>query len=77
MSKAAQGFLSRRTFKYAADGNPRRTPLIGKRAILGWKLYAILSISFNLSSSLFFETGTDVLSSWAKIETLYSSIIQK
>ena len=24
--------------KYAADGNLRRTPLIGKRAISGWKL---------------------------------------
>jgi hypothetical protein len=23
---------------YSADGNPRRTPLIGKRAIYGWKL---------------------------------------
>jgi hypothetical protein len=23
---------------YFADGNPRRTPLIGKRAIYGWKL---------------------------------------
>jgi hypothetical protein len=22
---------------YSADGNPRRTPLIGKRAIYGWK----------------------------------------
>jgi hypothetical protein len=26
------------TIKYAADGNPRRTPLIGKRAIYGWKI---------------------------------------
>ena len=24
--------------EYAADGNPRRTLLIGKRAIYGWKL---------------------------------------
>jgi hypothetical protein len=24
--------------EYAADGNPRRTPLIGKRTIYGWKL---------------------------------------
>jgi hypothetical protein len=23
---------------YSADGNPRRTPLIAKRAIYGWKL---------------------------------------
>jgi hypothetical protein len=23
---------------YSANGNPRRTPLIGKRAIYGWKL---------------------------------------
>jgi hypothetical protein len=23
---------------YSADGNSRRTPLIGKRAIYGWKL---------------------------------------
>jgi hypothetical protein len=23
---------------YSADGNPRRTPLSGKRAIYGWKL---------------------------------------
>ena len=39
MSKAAQGFALRRTFKYAADGNLRRTPLIEKRAIYGWKLF--------------------------------------
>ena len=38
MSKAAQGFALRRTAEYAADGNPRRTPLIGKKAISGWKL---------------------------------------
>ena len=52
MSKAAQGFLLRRTegtpqtaFSQAAGANPRRTPLIGrpallgnKRAIYGWKL---------------------------------------
>lgn len=24
--------------EYAANGNPRRTQLIGKRAIYGWKL---------------------------------------
>jgi hypothetical protein len=63
MSKVAQGFLLRRTCTYAADGNPRRTPLIGKRAIFEWKLYAILSISFNVSLSRFFDTGTDVFSS--------------
>jgi hypothetical protein len=51
MSKAAQGFSLRRTdgtpqtaFSQAACANPRRTPLIGreallgnKRAIYGWK----------------------------------------
>jgi hypothetical protein len=44
MSKAAQGFSLRRTdstpqtaFSQAAGANPRRTPLIGKRAIYGWK----------------------------------------
>jgi hypothetical protein len=52
MSKAAQGFSLRPTdgtpqtaFSQAAGANPRRTPLIGreallgnKRAIYGWKL---------------------------------------
>jgi hypothetical protein len=45
MSKAAQGFSLRRTystpqtaFSQAAGANPRRTPLIGKRAIYGWKV---------------------------------------
>ena len=38
MSKAAQGFSLRRTFKYVANGNQRRTPLIGKIAIYGRKL---------------------------------------
>ena len=38
MSKAAQGFALRCTAEYAADGNPRRTPLIGEKAISGWKL---------------------------------------
>jgi len=32
------GFSLRRTFEYAAGGNPGRTPLIGKMAIFGWKL---------------------------------------
>ena len=45
MSKAAQGFSLRRTggtpqtaSSQAAGANPRRTPLIGKRAIYGWKI---------------------------------------
>jgi len=38
MSKTAQGFSLRRTFEYAAGGNPWRTPLIGKIAISEWKL---------------------------------------
>jgi hypothetical protein len=38
MSKAAQGFLPEAYLKYVEGGNPRRTPLIGKRAIYGWKL---------------------------------------
>jgi hypothetical protein len=38
MSKAAHGFSLRRTFEYAAGGNPGRTPLIGKMAIFGWRL---------------------------------------
>jgi len=33
MSKAAQGFSLRRTLMYVADGNPRRTPLIGRKTI--------------------------------------------
>jgi hypothetical protein len=38
MSKAAQGFSPEAYFKYVEGGNPRRTPLIGKIAIYGWKL---------------------------------------
>jgi len=38
MSKAAQGFLPEAYLKYVEGGNPRRTPLIGKIAIYGWKL---------------------------------------
>ena len=38
MSKAAQGFSSEAYLKYVEGGNPRRTPLIGKIAIYGWKL---------------------------------------
>jgi hypothetical protein len=49
MSKAAQGFSLRHTDRtpqtassQAAGPNPRRTPLIGKRAIYGWKqVYSI------------------------------------
>ena len=38
MGNAAQGFLVRRTFRYAAAGNPRRTKSIGKKTIYGWTL---------------------------------------
>jgi len=38
MSKAAQGFLPEAYLKYVKGGNPRRTPLIGKRTIYEWKL---------------------------------------
>ncbi len=38
MSKAAQGFSPEAYFKYVEGGNPRRTPLIIKIAIYGWKL---------------------------------------
>jgi hypothetical protein len=38
MSKAAQGFSPEAYFSYVEGGNPRRTPLIGKIAIYGWKL---------------------------------------
>jgi hypothetical protein len=37
MSKVAQGFSPEAYLKYVEDGNPRRTPLIGKIAIYGWK----------------------------------------
>jgi hypothetical protein len=37
MSKAAQGFSTEAYFKYVEGGNPRRTPLIGKITIYGWK----------------------------------------
>ncbi|MES0363446.1 MAG: hypothetical protein ABUK14_05795, partial [Desulfobacteria bacterium] len=48
-----QGFSLRRTDRtpqtassQAAGANPRRTPLIGKRAIYGWKLvHTFLSVS--------------------------------
>jgi hypothetical protein len=38
MSKAAQGFSPQAFLKYVEGGNLRRTPLIGKIAIDGWKL---------------------------------------
>ena len=38
MSKAAQGFSPEAYFLYVEGGNQRRTPLIGKIAIYGWKL---------------------------------------
>ena len=38
MSKAAQGFSPEAYLKYFEGGNLRRTPLIGKIAIYGWKL---------------------------------------
>ncbi len=38
MSKAAQGFSPEAYLKHVEGGNPRRTPLIGKIAIYGWKL---------------------------------------
>ena len=38
MSKAAQGFSPEAYLKYVEGGNPRRTPLIDKIAIYGWKL---------------------------------------
>jgi hypothetical protein len=31
-------------FSQAAGANPRRTPLIGKRAIYGWKLINVATI---------------------------------
>jgi len=42
MSNATQGFLPETYLKYVEGGNPRRTPLIGKIAIYGWKLGNIL-----------------------------------
>jgi hypothetical protein len=38
LAGAAQGFSAEAYFKYVEGGNPRRTPLIGKIAIYGWKL---------------------------------------
>jgi hypothetical protein len=50
MSKAAQGFLPAcpaciwrgGVLQYVEGGNPRRTPLIGKITIYGWKLKQFL-----------------------------------
>ncbi len=39
MSKAAQGFSPEAYLLYVEGGNTRRTPLIGKIAIYGWKLF--------------------------------------
>ena len=44
MSKTAQGFLPEAYLKYVEGGNPRRTPLIGKIAIYGWKLTILPSL---------------------------------
>jgi hypothetical protein len=44
MSKAAQGFSPEAYLKYVEGGNPRRTPLIGKIAIYGWKLGNIICV---------------------------------
>ncbi len=41
MSKAAKGFSPEAYFLYVEGGNPRRTSLIGKIAIYGWKLTII------------------------------------
>jgi hypothetical protein len=41
MSKAAQGFSPEAYLKYVEVENPRRTPLIGKIAIYGWKLVRV------------------------------------
>jgi len=50
MSKAAQGFSPEAYLKYVEGGNPRRTPLIGKITIYGWKLTqgAFSAASINL-----------------------------
>ena len=44
MSKAAQGFSSEAYLLYVEDGNPRRTPLIGKRTIYELKTLHVSSI---------------------------------
>jgi len=45
MSKAVQGFSPEAYFLYVEGGNPRRTPLIGKIAIYGWKLIKEITMS--------------------------------
>jgi hypothetical protein len=57
MSKAAHGFSPARpaciwrggVLLYVVGGNPRRTPLIGKIAIYGWKLAKIHFFECRLS----------------------------
>ena len=51
MSKAAQGFSPEAYLKYVEGGNPRRTPLIGKTAIYGWKLGNIICVCLRKSAS--------------------------
>ena len=48
MSKAAQGFLSEAYLKYVEGGNPRRTPLIGKRTVYEGKLGSVVGINLNI-----------------------------
>jgi len=52
MSKAAQGFLLEAYLKYVEGENPRRTTLIGKIAIYGWKLIKSIPASVNISSDM-------------------------
>jgi len=54
MSKAAQGFSLETSLKYVEGGNPRRTPLIGKIAIYGWKLIKYPEHTFNKKVGNFF-----------------------
>ncbi len=56
MSKAAQGFTPEAYLKYVEDGNLRRTPIIEKIAIYGWKLTTFLlrtAMFFTISVTLF------------------------
>ena len=56
MSKAAQGFSPEAYLKYVEGGNPRRTPLIGKIAIYGWKLVMVClidTVSYSTFLTLF------------------------
>ena len=68
MSKAAQGFLTEAYFLYVEGGNPRRTPLIGKIAIYGWKLcytkgLLIIMVSFLPGPTDIISIGVSVSSS--------------